>query len=168
MVTPKQKGNKEERKQARQLSMWMFNDPDVLKRHPTSGSDKSIYTGDIVPIKQLHEFNWKKFRFMIEVKTGYTAHIPTFWNYEKICDWYRKARNQGKKTNQDILFLICQFKNKQSLLITNICIEKIPFNVCIPIIMQDDQVEYAFVYTLRNVLQYDFQTLFDNLNYKGD
>ena len=36
-MNPKEKGNKEERKQAKQLSIWMFNDPDVLKRHSSSG-----------------------------------------------------------------------------------------------------------------------------------
>ena len=67
-MEPKKKGNAEERKQAKDLAIWMFNDPDVLKRHATSGMDKSVYTGDVVPMKQLQEFGWKKFNFMIQEK----------------------------------------------------------------------------------------------------
>jgi len=167
IMNPKEKGNREERKQAKQLSLWMFNDPDVLKRHSTSGADKSVYVGDIVPIKQLSLFNWKKFKFMIEVKSGYRSHIPNFWSYEKVADWYRKARIESRDTDQNILFLICQFKNKQALLITNQCLEKIMFNVCIPVNMKNGEVEYAFVYTLNDVLKWNFQDLFENIDYKG-
>ena len=107
-MEPKKKGNAEERKQAKDLAIWMFNDPDVLKRHATSGMDKSVYTGDVVPMKQLQEFGWKKFNFMIECKTGYPNNTPSFWNYEKVSDWYRKAKLEGNLTGQNIILLIFQ------------------------------------------------------------
>jgi len=169
-MNPKEQGNREERKQAKQLSMWMFNDPDVLKRHATSGADKTVYVGDIMPIKQLHPFGWKKFGFMVEVKNGYPKNIPTFWNYEKVADWYRKARSECRGTDQNILFLICQFKSRSALLITDQYFNgKFIFNVCIPINMKNGgDIEYAYVYNLNDLLELDFKSLFEGINYKGD
>lgn len=160
-LNPKRKGNSEERKQAKQLSLWMFGDPDVLKRHSTSGADKSVYVGDVIPIKQLQNYGWKKFPFMIEIKTGYKENIPTFWSYDKILLWYKKAKKECEKTNQNIILLICQFKNRSALLITNKCLEKIPFTVCIPAIVSEYDVEYAFVYILKDVLKISFKEIFN-------
>ncbi len=168
-MNSKEQGNREERKQAKQLSMWMFNDPDVLKRHHTSGADKTVYVGDIMPIKQLHTFGWTRFGFMVEVKNGYPKNIPTFWNYEKVADWYRKARSECRETDQNILFLICQFKSRSALLITDVLLyDKIMFNVCIPINMKNGFVEWAYVYNLNSLLELDFKSLFEGINYKGE
>lgn len=166
-MNSKEKGNKEERKQAKQLSIWMFNDPDVLKRHHNSGADKTVYSGDIVPMKQLQFFGWKKFGFMIEVKSGYSKDKPNFWKYEKIAEWYRKARIEGRQANQNILLLICQFKNMPALLITNQHFDgKVMFNVCIPINMYNGEIEYVYVYHLKNILKQKFTELFEGIDYQ--
>jgi len=164
-MNPKEKGNKEERKQAKQLSIWMFNDPDVLKRHSSSGADKSVYSGDIVPMKQLDQFGWKNFNFLIEVKSGYAKDKPNFWNYEKISRWYRKAVLEGNQAKQTNIILICQFKNMQALFITNNHFNgKIMFNICIPVHMYNGEIEYAYVYYLKDVLKCKFTELFDEIN----
>jgi hypothetical protein len=165
-MNPKEKGNAEERKQAKQLSIWMFNDPDVLKRHPTSGSDKTIYVGDVFPMKQIDQFGWKKFGFMIEIKSGYKEKIPTFWGYEIINKWYKKAKKESLGTNQEIIFLICQFKHQTPLLMTNQFLDQVPFHLSL-IIELDDSYEYVFVYNLKNLLKMNFEQLFKDINYKN-
>jgi hypothetical protein len=53
----KKLGNAFERRVAKDLSLWIYNDPHVLKREPTSGATKDNYCGDIFPMKQLLP-NW--------------------------------------------------------------------------------------------------------------
>jgi len=162
MVQGKNKGNAYERKIAKDLSIWMFEDKDFLKRHASSGMDKSVWCGDVVPVKQLPE-SWKRsFSFLIECKTGYIKNKPTFWRYSKVSEWFKKAYLEGQINNQNIIFLICQFKNQQSLLITNylIDINKLLFNVAIPVIIEEN-IHYAYVYFFNEVLNNDFYNLFN-------
>lgn len=158
----KAKGNSYERKVAKELSFWIFEDQDVLKRHPTSGADKCIWCGDIVPLKQL-PLEWNaQFPFMIETKSGYEQHSPTFWRYGKIEEWVKKAYIEGINHNQTILFLICQFKNKSPLLITNYCIniDTLLFNVVFPVRLNGN-IFYAYVYNFKDVLKLSFCDLFN-------
>jgi len=113
MTNSKQKGNKMERDTAKALSFWMFHDEHTLKREPTSGASKYNYCGDIFPMRQIE---WSNFPFLIETKYGYEQHIPTLWQYTKVAEWFIKASNEGRQHNQYITFLICQFKNKPTLL----------------------------------------------------
>ena len=165
MVLGKAKGNQEERKQAKILSNWMFDDPNTLKRQSDSGALKDIYCGDIIPIKQI---NWSHFPFMIEIKSGYEEHIPTFWSYSKPANWYIKAVEEGKIHNQYIIFLICQFLNKQALLFTNyqLDLNKIYPNIIIPIPIEND-LHWIFIYNLKWVLDINFMELFNKeINYR--
>jgi len=163
VVNQKRKGGSYERKVAKELAFWMFNDPNFLKRHSSSGMDKSVWCGDIVPMKQLPDELWKRhFPFLIETKTGYDSHSPTFWRYTQIINWYNKAYTEGLINNQPIIFLICQFKNKQPLLITNYMIDlnKLLFNVVIPI-ERNGELNYVYVYPFKPILEKNFYDLID-------
>lgn len=159
----KQKGNAYERKVAKELSEFMFNDKDALKRHPTSGADKCIWCGDIYPAKQL-PFEWNaKFPFMIETKSGYKDHYPTFWSFSKLKTWFEKACLEGFSNNQNIIYLICQFKNKQPLLITNQWVDTscVMFDLSFPIILSDyNQIIYGYVYLYKHFISIDFNRLY--------
>lgn len=162
MPPGKQKGNSYERKVAKELSFWMFEDTDFLKRHATSGMDKSVWCGDVVPVKQLPD-TWKRhFPFLIEAKSGYPQHFPTFWKYGKVSEWFKKSYLEGQINNQPVTLLICQFKNQRALLITNylIDIDKLLFNVVIPICINGN-VHYGYVYLFNDILKYDFYELFN-------
>ena len=165
-MNPKRKGNNEELKQAKQLSYWMFGDETVLERHQTSGAKKTAYSGDIIPIKQLAQYGWTKFNFMIEVKTGYEQFKPDFWRYTKVTEWFIKMRQDGQQTGQDIGLLICQFKNMPALLVTDQHFDgKILFNVSFPI-CSNGYVEFLYVFFLKDIFKYDFAELFDGIDYK--
>lgn len=157
----KSKGNSEERKVAKQLSEWFFNDINVLKRHPDSGATKSCYCGDVIPMKQLinyWEYDWP---FIVEVKTGYESFSPTFYNYTKIEEWFIKALNEGIENNQSIVLLITRFKGKKPLLITNYYIKNILFKVIIPCLNIDKNIIYTYVYDYNELLNYKYQHIFD-------
>lgn len=163
MVQGKNKGNAYERKIAKELSFWMFDDKDFLKRHASSGMDKSVWCGDIVPAKQLPDEKWNRhFPFLIECKSGYVQHQPTFWRYSKVSEWFKKAHLEGLINNQPITLLTCQFKNQRPLLITNYLIDpdKLLFNVAIPISI-NGSVHYCYVYFFNDLLKYDFYDLFE-------
>jgi len=158
MVQSKAKGNKMERDTAKALSFWMFNDEHTLKREPTSGAFKYNYCGDIFVMRQI---NWSHFPFLIETKIGYEQHTPTLWQYSKITEWFIKATNEGKQHNQWITFLICQFKNKPSLLFTNYQIELnkiLPVSV-IPIKLNGDII-WSSVYIFKDLLKLNFLEIF--------
>lgn len=165
MVLGKSKGNKMERDTAKSLSIWMFREEHVLKREPTSGASKYNYCGDVYPQQQI---NWSHFPFLIETKTGYEQHTPTFWQHTKIIEWYAKAWQESKQHNQYIIFLICQFKGKSALLFTNyqIDIDSIVPILIIPI-PTDNDIDWVNVYTFKDLLKLDFHTLFKNeINYR--
>ena len=46
----KKKGNAFENQVAKELGIWMFNDVNFLQRHLTSGAQKNVYCGDIIPV----------------------------------------------------------------------------------------------------------------------
>lgn len=163
MVQGKNKGNAYERKIAKELSIWMFEDKDFLKRHASSGMDKSVWCGDVVPVKQLPINIWnQQFPFLIECKSGYSQHHPTFWKYGKISKWFKKAYLESQINKQVITFLICQFKNQRPLLITNylINVNKLLFNVAVPIV-DESKIHYTYVYFFNDILTYDFYELFN-------
>lgn len=158
MVLGKAKGNKMERDTAKALSIWMFNDEHTLKREPTSGAFKYNYCGDIFPMKQI---KWLNFPFLVETKTGYEQNTPTFWRYNKIIEWIIKAINETKQHNQHIMFLICQFKNKPTLLFTNfqIDLKYILPTVIIPIQINGD-INWINVYLFKELLKLNFYDIF--------
>ena len=165
MVMGKIKGGKMERDTAKTLSFWMFGDEHTLKREPTSGAMKHVYCGDVFPMKQIE---WSNFPFLIETKTGYPEHTPSLWQYEKVLDWFEKAVREGKQHNQWIIFLICQFKNKPTLLFTNypLDLEKIIPRTIIPNDRYSN-LEWIYVYFFKQILLNNFLDLFGiEINYR--
>ncbi|MDD4081790.1 MAG: hypothetical protein PHD05_00250 [Sphaerochaetaceae bacterium] len=144
---------------SRDLSIWMFDDKNTLKREPTSGATKHVYCGDIFPMKQI---NWINFPFLIETKTGYEQHTPTFWNYSKVIDWFNKSLKESQIHNQHIILLICRFKNKPILLFTNfqIKLDQITPLAIIPNIIDDEILGWINVYSYKQLLQINFYDIF--------
>ena len=160
--TSKSKGNAFERKVAKELSFWIFKDEHLLKRKSDSGMMKQNYCGDIFPEGQLpREWNGV-FPFLVECKSGYSQHCPTFWKYGKVEEWFNKSYKESLLNKQSILFLICQFKNQRALFITNELLDmnKILFNVAFPARINGD-IHYGYTYMYNKVLRMNFHELFD-------
>lgn len=158
MVMGKQKGNKMERDVAKTLSFWMFGSEHVLKREPTSGAVKHNYCGDVYPQQQIE---WLNFPFLIETKTGYEQHTPTLWQYSKVLEWFTKSTKEGEQHRQWIVFLICQFKNKPTLLFTNyhLDLEKILPVALIPNQTNGD-IHWIYTYIFKDLLKLNFTDLY--------
>ena len=154
-INSKQKGNTFERKIAKELSIWMFNNKNILRRHPTSGFEKCIWTGDVVPLAQLPDEWNNKWPIHIECKSGYKNDTPDFWNYKRIITWFDKAKKESLINNQNIIYLICQFKHRQALLITNKIIENIPYKL----VILDNEYEFLYVYMYNELLNTNFNNI---------
>lgn len=155
MINSKEKGNCFERKIAKELSIWMFDDQNILKRHPSSGTDKCIWTGDIVPLAQLPTWKFEKWPFQIECKTGYDVYSPTFWKFDKIKEWFSKAKKESEINNQEIILLICQFKYKKKLVFTNKFLNNIDYGV---IIKNEDY--HIITYYYEDLISKNFNEVF--------
>ncbi len=161
MQNSKEIGNRFERNIAKELSLWIFNDPHTLKREPTSGATKNIYVGDIFPMKQI---NWGVWPFMIECKYGYTQFTPTLLNYSIIEKWYLKSFKEAQEKNngQEIVLLICNFKNKKGILLcTNTLLNRniIDYN-CILNVKDKKINHYVYCYDYKKILKYNFESVF--------
>jgi len=158
MTNSKRKGGKMERDTAKTLSFWMFDDEHTLKREPTSGATKHNYCGDIFPMKQI---NWSNFPFLIETKTGYETFTPTLWQYAKVLEWFNKSIVESKQHNQRIVFLICQFKNKPTLLFTNyqVDLDKITPVSIFPNQVNGD-INWIQTYSFKDIIKLNFLDLF--------
>ena len=117
-VNSSRKGGVFERKQARVLGQWMFNDPTMLYRNEDSGARKVVYCGDIIP-KNADKFPWSFWPFVCELKNGYKNHIPTLMNFTIVRRWLTKLLSERTDT-QKIPILICQFHAQKPILLTNI------------------------------------------------
>lgn len=148
----KAKGNKYEIKVSREMSQWMFNDPNLLWKDSTSGGRKKIYRGDIVPAKA-HEFPWNIWPFLFEVKNGYKDHIPTLMNQNKLREWLIKLLKE-LDTCQYIPILISQFHRQTPIFITTLMLN---FYCDVSLIQMYNNTYYTFyVYNYRNLITYDF------------
>lgn len=154
VLNNKQKGNAFERKIASELSQWMFNDNKVLKRHFTSGAtDKEIYGGDIIPFKQLYDYGWREWPFLIEVKDGYEQFVPTFFSYSKIEEWLIKSVKEMENFhNQNYVILIPRFSHRRTLFFIN---EKFRTSIIKPELIIPIYIDYEEIY----FYQYDFKKL---------
>jgi hypothetical protein len=149
----KAKGNAYERKVAKELSLWIFDDEHMLKREPSSGAQKHSFTGDIFPYKQIP---WKRWPIHIETKSGYEDSIPTFHNYKKVESWFRKALEESKLSGQHCILLICQFKHRNAIVISNTYLTNLLFSVCFPIKVDND-IMAVYVYDYKELLKLNFE-----------
>ncbi len=161
----KAKGNAFENKTAKQLGQWIFNDPNILGRHLTSGAIKTAWLGDIVPVKQLPKKFNRSFPFLFECKHGYSQDIPTFIKYTRLQKWVVKCIQETKMSKeQKHIWIITKFKYQKTILTTNCLIDtnlKL-FNVAIPVNTNGTLI-YFYVYLFNDLLQYDFFKLFPNI-----
>jgi hypothetical protein len=153
-------GNNFERLVARQLSLWMYGDPHVLKREPTSGATKDVYNGDIFPMKQL-ELGQPDWIYLVECKYGYSQFTPTLLNYNIIEKWYLKSLEESNQSEkQKIILLILNFKGKKGILAcTNIELNSI-YCKSIICIRTNGNVEWVFCYDYKEMLQYNYDQIF--------
>jgi hypothetical protein len=151
----KAKGGKFEREIAKSLSIWLFNDPHILKREPTSGAQKvQHYVGDVVPVAPIR---WSSFPFLIEGKNGYKDNIPTFNNQKMLRQWLTKLLSE-RTEQQCICWLIVRYHGRAPLIITDT-----PFNFYSPLTIniQDSGNTIPFhVYEMRDLLKYNFYELY--------
>jgi len=156
----KKLGNTFERRVAKDLSNWIYGDPHVLKREPTSGGTKNVYSGDIFPMKQL-EKDQPEFTFLVECKAGYAQFTPTLLNYSIVENWYLKALAESKQTiKQKTILLIMNFKNKKGILLcTNKELEKI-YCKCVLCIRNNGDCEWVFCYDYNEMLKYGYKEVF--------
>ena len=159
-LNPKEQGNREERKQAKKLSMWMFADGDVLKKQADSGALEIIWSGDVVPMKQMPDEWNKRWPFLMEVKNGYKKHYPDFWKYGMLAGWIKKAYKESKTHNQSTLFVATQFYRRTALITTNYCTTALPFKVSFPIEL-DNEWKFMYVYRLKDMMSINFKEVFD-------
>ena len=108
----KAKGSSWERDLAKLLSMWIYGQENVLRRHPTSGAEKGFGSGaDIANFN--HEFpSLKKF---IEAKRGYKDDL--FNARKQIIEWYDTAK--PKNVNNYPIWIIWKILNRGVILATD-------------------------------------------------
>jgi hypothetical protein len=157
----KEIGNKFERKVAKELSNWIYDDPHVLKREPTSGAVKHVYSGDIFPMKQIRN-DQPGWTLLVECKYGYAQFTPTLLNYKIIEGWYLKAKSEANETDvQKTIMLICNFKGKRGILLcTNKELSTI-YCKCVLCIRNSGSVEWVFCYDYKEMLKYSYNEIFD-------
>ena len=156
----KEIGNKFERRVAKDLSKWIYNDPHVLKREPTSGAIKHVYSGDIFPMKQIRE-DQPDWNMIIECKYGYAQFTPTLLNYNIIEKWYLKVLSEANETkDQKTIMLICNFKGKKGILL---CTNKELSGIhcrCVLCIRNNGNIEWVFCYDYNRMLKYSYKEVF--------
>jgi hypothetical protein len=159
----KKKGNAFENQVAKELGIWMFNDVNFLQRHLTSGAQKNVYCGDIIPVKQLPDW-FNKWTILIETKNGYPTNIPNIWRQTWLKDIFNKARQEAAIHNQNIIFLIIRFKNRSKLLFTNCYIDPkiILYNAIFPL-EQNGKVHNIYVYDYNTLLKTDFRKVLKSI-----
>lgn len=127
----KRKGSSFEREIAKKLSLWIYGQENVLRRHPTSGAEKGFGSGaDIANFN--HEFPSLK-RF-IEVKCGYKDDL--FNARKQILGWYDVAK--PKNVNGYPIWIIWKLLNRGIILATDKKFKKIdPLFIMGPLYVYD-------------------------------
>jgi len=147
-------GNKAEREIAFQLSNWIWNDAHILKRESTSGAVKTVYYGDIFPIK---ETGWDHFPFYIEVKHGYEKQLPNLFNFNIVEEWWYKCVLESEQSNgQDIILLIYNSTGRRGVLLFTNKKLNIPFKCILNI---SPHIVYCYDFK-KMIKDYDFETVF--------
>lgn len=152
MVLSKVKGSSYERKVAKQIGTWMFNDIEMVWRESTSGMRKIVYKGDIVPVKA-HEFPWTSWPFLFEVKTGYKDHIPTLIKQTKLREWILKLLDE-LDDKQIFPMLVAQFHSQHPILITTLMFN-FQTDICLLQLYQNQYIPF-YVYNWNDILNTNF------------
>lgn len=136
----KKYGSSWERDSARLLSVWLFEDENVLKRHPTSGAEKSISASDIIPMKNIDI----DFTVHIECKNGYETEIDIFKAKQQLIKWYNEAIEKLKNKNETV-WIIWKIPRRGILLCSN-----------------KSFVNVEEMYTMNDLTIYDFKKILES------
>ena len=166
-VLSKKKGSTYENKIAKELGMWMFKDKNMLCRHLTSGAQKSVYIGDIVPQKRLPDgFNSGIWTFVIECKNGYKNQIPNLNNQTIVRTWLKKLYQEmiDHPCNQKIIYLIASFHGYSPLLFTDLKLnpELVYPDLIINIKIISGEIIPFYIYKYKELLELPFFKIYDN------
>ncbi len=148
----KKAGSKFESDVAKDFNQWMFEGKTILKRHPSSGAEKSLYAGDIYPMNQLPK-DWKYFVFHVECKVGYEKNIFITNAHKQILEWYEDAQSKiVDMPNEKYIWIIWKIPHKGILLITDISLGNFE--------SIDDGIEIPeYIYRLGRLEIYDYKEL---------
>lgn len=134
----KRKGSGFERDVAKMLSKWIYGDTNVLRRHPTSGSEKDFGSGADIALFQP---GFKPFNYYVEVKCGYKDDL--FNARKQILTWYTKAKKTNKFPDHPI-WIIWKLLNRGI------------------IIASENKFNCEELYRLDELYIYDFKELVNN------
>lgn len=139
----KQKGSTFEREIAKKLSIWIYNKPSVIRRHPTSGSEKDYGQGSDIGLFQP---NYEPFNYFVEVKCGYKDDI--FNARKQILNWYYIAKEKNKKEYP--IWIIWKLLNKGIILASD---NKFKIN--------DElfNLNNLYIYDFKKLLEMDFHLI---------
>ena len=149
----KAKGNRYERKVAKELSNWIFDDPTILYKHEDSGARKVVYTGDITP-KHISKYPWDLFPFVFECKNGYKNQIPSIMNHNHLRQMLRKLLSE-RSDEQRIPIFIAQYHHQIPILMTTISLNLVPYSLAIAL-EYEGGTEFFYVYKYKEVLSQNF------------
>jgi len=145
--TSKSKGSAFEREMAKELSMWIYKKPSIVRRHPTSGAEKDYSQGSDIGVFQPGE---KELELYIELKCGYTEKIDIINARKQIIEWVEKAKKNNKKNYP--VWLIWKLLNRGIILastkpITGTNLKEL--YIC----------DNLYIYDFKEVLKYKFEEL---------
>jgi len=169
--TNKAKGNSFEREIAKTLSTWIFDDPYVLGRDPTSGArgtvlgSGKVYAGDIVPVKQLplSVFPVGKFPFLLELKTGYKKDVPTVFQQRIIHKWVKKLIGELTDEQTTPIFVL-RFHYQPAVIVMPFDIQSVHWDVCfnVPVMRYGNLKFYS--YSFDQMIAHEFATIYKELH----
>lgn len=108
----KRAGSSFEREVAKLLSLWIYGQESVIRRHPTSGAEKDYSQGADMGVFQP---GFKPFNYFVEVKRGYKTDI--FNARKQILEWYSTAQTKNKKNYP--IWVIWKLLSRGTILATN-------------------------------------------------
>ena len=142
----KRAGSSWERDLAKTLSIWVYGKESVIRRHPTSGSEKGYGDGADLAVFQP---GYDPFEFFVEAKRGYKDDL--FNARKQLLEWYGTAKSKNKKNNP--IWIVWKILNRGVVLATDR-----PFEVGEVLFRIND----LWVYDFKELTKNNFQDLFDH------
>ena len=144
----KRAGSSFEREVAKILSNWVYGEDSVIRRHPTSGSEKDYGQGADVSVFQP---GYEQFNYFVEVKRGYKTDI--FNARKQILEWYNTAKSKNKKNYP--IWIIWKILRQGIILATNK-----PFKE----VEELFRIHELFVYNLKDLTERQFKEIENSEN----
>jgi len=142
----KRAGSSFEREVAKILSLWIYGKEAVIRRHPTSGSEKEYGQGADVSVFQP---GYDQFNYFVEVKRGYKTDI--FNARKQILEWYNTAKSKNKKNYP--IWIIWKILRQGIILATDK-----PFKE----VEELFRIKDLFVYNLKDLTEKEFKKILNS------